>query len=144
MELRIFRRQDTYLTGRVQILACYCARTTSNHLFLSWTCSHRKFEAPRHGSLGFLPRKRTRRHRGKVKSFPRDDKAKPCHLTAFLGYKAGMTHIVREVTRPGNSMSSLIPAYASLLFACVQTSAWFSTLAWLSSSITKGIPFTFH
>jgi len=30
-----------------------------------------KYEAPRHGSLGFLPRKRAARHRGKVKSFPR-------------------------------------------------------------------------
>jgi hypothetical protein len=27
--------------------------------------SHRKFEHPRHGSLGFLPRKRCSRHRGK-------------------------------------------------------------------------------
>lgn len=27
--------------------------------------SHRKFEHPRHGSLGFLPRKRSSRHRGK-------------------------------------------------------------------------------
>lgn len=27
--------------------------------------SHRKFEHPRHGSLGFLPRKRAARHRGK-------------------------------------------------------------------------------
>ena len=35
--------------------------------------SHRKFERPRHGSLGFLPRKRARRLRGKVKSFPKDD-----------------------------------------------------------------------
>ncbi|XP_065183642.1 large ribosomal subunit protein uL3-like [Sycon ciliatum] len=64
--------------------------------------SHRKFEAPRHGSLGFLPRKRASRHRGKVKSFPRDDAAQPCHLTAFAGYKAGMTHIVREVEKPGS------------------------------------------
>ncbi|KAG3290908.1 ribosomal protein L3 [Ictidomys tridecemlineatus] len=63
--------------------------------------SHRKFSAPRHGSLGFLPRKRSSRHRGKVKSFPKDDPSKPVHLTAFLGYKAGMTHIVREVDRPG-------------------------------------------
>jgi hypothetical protein len=31
--------------------------------------SHRKFEAPRHGSLAFLPRKRAARHRGKVKRF---------------------------------------------------------------------------
>ncbi|XDA78136.1 hypothetical protein R6Z07F_008236 [Ovis aries] len=64
--------------------------------------SHRKFSAPRHGSLGFLPRKCSSRHRGKVKSFPKDDSSKPVHLTAFLGYKAGMTHIVREVDRPGS------------------------------------------
>ncbi|XP_003382777.1 PREDICTED: 60S ribosomal protein L3-like [Amphimedon queenslandica] len=64
--------------------------------------SHRKFSAPRHGSLGFLPRKRCKRHRGKVKSFPKDDPSKPCHLTAYMGYKAGMTHTVREVNRPGS------------------------------------------
>jgi len=63
--------------------------------------SHRKFEAPRHGSLGFLPRKRANRHRGKVKTFPKDSQDKPPHLTAFLVYKAGMTHIVREVDKPG-------------------------------------------
>uniref|UniRef100_A0A1D1XCM9 Large ribosomal subunit protein uL3 n=1 Tax=Anthurium amnicola TaxID=1678845 RepID=A0A1D1XCM9_9ARAE len=66
--------------------------------------SHRKFEAPRHGSLGFLPRKRARRHRGKVKSFPKDDPKKPVHLTAFMGYKAGMTHIVRDLDRPNSKM----------------------------------------
>ncbi|KAH7100599.1 60S ribosomal protein L3 [Auriculariales sp. MPI-PUGE-AT-0066] len=66
--------------------------------------SHRKYEAPRHGSLGFLPRKRAARHRGKVKSFPRDDPKKPVHLTAFLGYKAGMTHVVRDLERPGSKM----------------------------------------
>ena len=64
--------------------------------------SHRKFEAPRHGSLGFLPRKRCRRHRGRVKTFPRDDAANAPHLTAFMAYKAGMTHIVREFNRPGS------------------------------------------
>ncbi|CAD7682307.1 unnamed protein product [Nyctereutes procyonoides] len=49
--------------------------------------SHRKFSAPRHGSLGFF--------------FPKDESSKPIHLTAFLGYKAGMTHIkeiVEDVT----------------------------------------------
>ncbi|OJA19239.1 hypothetical protein AZE42_05996 [Rhizopogon vesiculosus] len=65
--------------------------------------SHRKYEAPRHGSLGFLPRKRAARHRGKVKSFPRDDPKKPVHLTATMGYKAGMTHVVRDLDRPGSS-----------------------------------------
>ncbi|KAI8811791.1 60S ribosomal protein L3 [Cladochytrium replicatum] len=66
--------------------------------------SHRKFEHPRHGSLGFLPRKRARRHRGKVKTFPKDDPKKKPHLTAFLGYKAGMTHVVRDLDRPGSKM----------------------------------------
>ena len=41
---------------------------------------------------------------GKVKSFPRDDPSKKPHLTAFLGYKAGMTHIVREVEKPGSKL----------------------------------------
>ncbi|AEO71512.1 b6c7a891-588b-4b81-b4d6-1e6fb6062bad [Thermothielavioides terrestris] len=63
--------------------------------------SHRKYEAPRHGSLAFLPRKRAARHRGKVKSFPKDDPKKPVHLTAAMGYKAGMTTIVRDLDRPG-------------------------------------------
>ena len=66
--------------------------------------SHCKYEQPRHGSLGFLPRKRATRYRGKVKSFPRDDPSKPVHLTAFIGYKAGMTHIVRDLDRPGAKM----------------------------------------
>ena len=65
--------------------------------------SHRKFSAPRHGHLGFLPHKRSHRHRGKVKTWPRDDPSQPVHLTAFLGYKAGMTHTLREVHRPGLS-----------------------------------------
>jgi large subunit ribosomal protein L3e len=64
--------------------------------------SHRKYEAPRHGSLGFLPRKRSARFRGKVKAFPLDDEKKAPHLTAFLGYKAGSTHIMREVKKPGS------------------------------------------
>jgi large subunit ribosomal protein L3e len=28
----------------------------------------------------------------------------PCHLTAFMGYKAGMTHIMRDVDRPGSML----------------------------------------
>ena len=60
-----------------------------------------KFEHPLYGSLGFLTRKRAAQHRGKVKAFPKDDPTKPCRLTAFLGYKAGMTHIVRDVEKSG-------------------------------------------
>merc|ERR1712014_164236 len=66
--------------------------------------SHRKFEAPRHGSKGFLPKKRSKSHKGKCKAFPKDDSSKPVHLTAFMTYKAGMTHIVREVDRPGSKI----------------------------------------
>jgi len=64
--------------------------------------SHRKFEAPRRGNLGFLPRKRTKKHRGKIRTFPDDKTSLKPHLTAFLGYKAGMTHIVRDVDRVGS------------------------------------------
>jgi large subunit ribosomal protein L3e len=64
--------------------------------------SHRKFERPRHGSMGFLPRKRARRFRGRVKCFPKDDPKKAPHLTCFLGYKAGMSHILRDVDKPGS------------------------------------------
>jgi len=53
--------------------------------------------------MGFYPKKRAKRHRGKVKAFPKDDAKKPVHLTAFVGYKAGMTHIVREADKPGSS-----------------------------------------
>ena len=66
--------------------------------------SHRKFEAPRHGNLGFAPRRRTKHHRGRIRSFPKDDQKKPCHFTAFAGFKAGMTHILREVEKPGSKL----------------------------------------
>lgn len=53
--------------------------------------------------MAFYPKKRAARHRGKVKAFPKDDPTKPVHLTCFISYKAGMTHIVREADRPGSS-----------------------------------------
>merc|ERR1712072_445047 len=64
--------------------------------------SHRKFEAPRHGSLGFLPKKRCTKTKGKIKSFPLDDPKAACHLTAFMGYKAGCTHILRDMDKAGS------------------------------------------
>jgi large subunit ribosomal protein L3e len=66
--------------------------------------SHRKFEAPRHGSLQYLPKKRTKHHQGRIRSFPKDDTKAAPHLTAFIGYKAGMTHVVREIERPGSKL----------------------------------------
>lgn len=47
-----------------------------------------------------------------VKAFPKDDPSKPCKLTAFLGYKAGMTHIVREVEKPGSSKPSVFTCFS--------------------------------
>jgi large subunit ribosomal protein L3e len=46
-----------------------------------------------------MPRRRTRHHRGRVRHFPKDDASKPVHLTAFVGYKAGMTHVVKYQER---------------------------------------------
>jgi len=71
------------------------------HLGSHTSCVH---TAPRHGSLGFLPRKRTKKHRGKIRHFPKDDATVAPHLTAFMGYKAGMTHVVRDVVRPGSKL----------------------------------------
>merc|ERR1711931_395726 len=67
--------------------------------------SHRKFSAPRHGSLKFLPKKRCVRPRGKAKSFPKDDASQPIHLTAFIGFKAGMTHVVRTAEKQGSAIN---------------------------------------
>lgn len=64
--------------------------------------SHRKFEHPRCGSLGFLPKKRNRRGYCKIRHFPKDEASKPCHLTAFVGFKSGMTHVVRSLGKPGS------------------------------------------
>merc|ERR1712242_33025 len=67
-------------------------------LACKYIMSHRKFEAPRHGSKGFLPKKRSRTYRGRVKSWPKDDASKPVHLTAFMGYKTNKKEVVEAVT----------------------------------------------
>ena len=67
--------------------------------------SHCKFEHPRHGHLGFLPRKRSRQIRGRCRSYPKDDASVKPHLTSFMCFKAGMTHIVRDVDRPGSKVN---------------------------------------
>lgn len=66
--------------------------------------SHRKFEKPRRGHLGFLPKRRTRHYRGRIRSFPKDDQSVKPHLTAFAGFKAGMTHVLREVERKNSKL----------------------------------------
>lgn len=58
--------------------------------------SCRKFNAPRHGSLAFGPRKRSKTIKPSIRSFPKDVQTDNIHLTAYIGYKAGMTHVVRS------------------------------------------------
>jgi len=82
------------------------------------TMSHRKYEAPRHGSSAFKPRKRSKKHRGKIRKFPKDDATKVPHLTAFMGYKAGMTHIVREVDKPGSKIHKKEVVEAVTIIEC--------------------------
>jgi large subunit ribosomal protein L3e len=43
-----------------------------------------------------MPKRRTKHTKGTIKSYPTDDKTKPVHMTAFMGYKAGMTHVSRH------------------------------------------------
>uniref|UniRef100_A0A8D8A7W6 60S ribosomal protein L3 n=1 Tax=Culex pipiens TaxID=7175 RepID=A0A8D8A7W6_CULPI len=88
--------------------------------------SHRKFSAPRHGSMAFYPKKRASRHQGRIKAFPKDDPTKPVHLTAYLAYKAGMTHIVREADRPGSSEFSVGCFVVEVMFYRVAGIGWHS------------------
>lgn len=68
--------------------------------------SHRKYERPRRGNLGFLPKRRTRHHRGRIRSFPKDNQTQKPHLTAFVGFKAGMTHVMRTLERKGSKLDN--------------------------------------
>lgn len=55
--------------------------------------------------MGFRPRKRCSHVRGHVRSFPKDNAAEAPHLTAFMGYKAGMTHVIKYCFKPGSSIN---------------------------------------
>ena len=52
---------------------------------------HRRQSAPRHGSLAYMPRKRARYGKGRVRHWL-DYDGSP-HFLGFAGFKAGMTHI---------------------------------------------------
>jgi len=61
----------------------------------------RKKSAPRRGSLGFSPRKRASRLVPRIKSWPEVELGEPIPL-AFIGYKAGMTHVFIVDDREGS------------------------------------------
>lgn len=65
--------------------------------------SHRKFEHPRHGSLGFLPRKRASRHRGKGMNFLH------AYSIAYLSEKACMFVFVLDFSVDSNFHHASIP-----------------------------------
>jgi large subunit ribosomal protein L3 len=61
---------------------------------------HRKVSAPKRGSLAFLPRKRAGRWRARLRFWPLAiEEVKPL---AFVGYKAGMTHVIAIDNRQGS------------------------------------------
>ena len=54
---------------------------------------------PRHGSLQFWPRKRSKKGYAEIKAWV---KSKNSSLLGFAGYKAGMTHVVARDSRPNS------------------------------------------
>ena len=64
---------------------------------------HRKVNAPRRGSLAFLPKGRAASQTGRIRFWPHVEEG-PI-LLGFSGYKAGMTHVFmiedkpRQITR---------------------------------------------
>ncbi|MBT4651311.1 50S ribosomal protein L3 [Candidatus Woesearchaeota archaeon] len=56
-----------------------------------------KAHASRRGSMQFWPRKRSRHNLARIRSWPSNNVAKPL---GFIGYKAGMTHLMAEDNHP--------------------------------------------
>ena len=63
---------------------------------------------------------------GDAKSFPKDNPKHKPHLTAAMGYKAGMTTIVRDLDRPGAKMhkKEIVEAVTVLETPPVSLSRW--------------------
>jgi large subunit ribosomal protein L3 len=61
---------------------------------------HRKVNAPRRGSLAFIPRGRAAHETARIRFWPHVDTG-PTPL-GFMGYKAGMTHVFMVEDRPGS------------------------------------------
>jgi large subunit ribosomal protein L3 len=61
---------------------------------------HRKKSAPRHGSLAYLPRGRAKRTTGRIRFWPKVTEGPT--MLGFMGYKAGMTHILMIEDKPGS------------------------------------------
>lgn len=60
---------------------------------------------PRRGSHGYSPRKRAKREIPRFKNWPELDISESPRIQGFVGYKAGMTHIIGIDTRPKSTTS---------------------------------------
>src|SRR5439155_25082110 len=67
-------------------------------------CRMPKEHRPRHGSMGFSPRKRSESPIPHFSSWPDVDGGTP-RLQGFAGYKAGMTHAIVVDYRPTSTTS---------------------------------------
>ncbi|MHA1311182.1 MAG: 50S ribosomal protein L3 [Candidatus Helarchaeota archaeon] len=77
---------------------------------------HRKFHAPRHGSLQYYPRKRARDHVGRFRSWPEIDG--PPRILGFAGYKVGMTHIIAIENRKNSPFYGHERFFAVTIIEC--------------------------
>ena len=59
-----------------------------------------KSHRPRHGSLGYSPRKRAKKQVTRIRSWP--EAGKSPKIQGFAGFKAGMTHVVMVDDRPNS------------------------------------------
>ena len=64
-----------------------------------------KEHRPRHGSMGFSPRKRSESPIPHFSSWPDPDGGNP-KVQGFAGYKAGMTHAIVVDYRPTSTTST--------------------------------------
>ncbi len=63
--------------------------------------AHRKKNAPRRGSLAYLPRGRASKFVPRIKNWPSYE-GSSAKLLGFVGYKAGMTHAVMTIDSPNS------------------------------------------
>ncbi len=71
--------------------------------------------APRHGSIQFWPRKRAKHSVARLRSWAAETKAKPL---GFIGYKAGMTHLMVIDNRPRSLTKGEEIAVPSTIIDC--------------------------
>jgi large subunit ribosomal protein L3 len=63
---------------------------------------HRKVNAPKRGSLSYLPKGRAASAIGRIRFWPRLKGATAPSLLGFVGYKAGMTHVLMIEDKQGS------------------------------------------